>query len=392
MPISAPRNTAAANYAAPRADWVHDLDAVEPGAWNRVAGTADPFVSHEFLSALERTDCLPEHGWFPCHLTLTSENTLIAAAPLYLRSNSFGEFVFDWNWADAYERAGGEYYPKLVSAIPFSPVLGPRLLVDPLCSDPGTLRDLMIRHIIGLAESRQLSSFHCLFPVVDDARSLLEHGLLPRKTVHYCWHNHGYRDFADFLDSMKSRRRKEIQRERRHVRESGVEIERLSGSDIKDHHWETFYEFYCSTFHRRWGSPRFTLDFFRALSSTLPDRVLLILARRNRRYVAGAFAMQGQDRLYGRHWGCSEDLRFLHFELCYYQTIEHCIDLGLLRLDAGVQGEHKLNRGFEPAAAISCHWVRHQAFRAAIDDYLVRETSGVDQYVEALRRHLPFKV
>jgi hypothetical protein len=315
---------------------------------------------------------------------------MVAAAPLYLRDNSFGEFVFDWNWADAYERAGGTYYPKLVSAIPFSPVRGPRLLIDPSCTDPDAVRDLLIRHIIELADQLELSSFHCLFPREVDAAGFLQHRLLARKTLQYCWYNRGYRDYNDFLGALNSKRRKEILRERRHVRESGVEIVRLTGHEIREQHWQAFYTFYCSTFHRRWGSPRFTMEFFQSLSRSLPDRTLLILARRQGRYIAGAFAMIGTDTLYGRHWGCTEDIRFLHFELCYYQTIEHCISLGLERLDAGVQGEHKLSRGFEPVAAVSCHWIRHPGFRAAIEEYLAGETLDFDQYVESLRHHLPF--
>ena len=370
--------------------WLNSLSEVAREDWDRLAGSADPFVSHTFLSALEECDCLAGHGWRPCHVAVRSGSAIIAAAPLYLRDNSFGEFVFDWNWADAYERAGGSYYPKLVSAIPFSPVRGPRLLINPSCENPQAARDLLVRSVVDFADELELSSFHCLFPREIDVQSLLHHGMLPRKTLQYCWFNHGYRDFRDFLDALSSKRRKEIVRERRHVREAGVEIERLTGRDIQDDHWQTFYKFYCSTFHRRWGSPRFTLDFFRSLSDRLPDQTLLILARSHGRYIAGAFAMIGTDTLYGRHWGCAEDVRFLHFELCYYQTIEHCISLGLERLDAGVQGEHKLSRGFEPVPAVSCHWIRHPGFRAAIEDYLARETAGFDQYVEALKLHLPF--
>ena len=361
------------------------LSDVAPDEWNRLAGDSNPFVSHAFLSALEEHDCLGDHGWRPYHLTITRGSSLVAAAPLYLRDNSFGEFVFDWNWADAYERAGGAYYPKLVSAIPFSPVCGPRLLIDPACGEPDRVRELLVRQIIELTDQLELSSFHCLFPAETDADSFLKHRLLPRKTLQYCWFNRGYRDFGDYLDALNSKRRKEILRERRHVREAGVEIIRLTGREIQEHHWRTFYAFYCSTFHRRWGSPRFTLKFFQSLSSNLPDQTLLILAHKEGRYIAGAFAMIGMDTLFGRHWGCTEDVRFLHFELCYYQTIEHCIGLGLKRLDAGVQGEHKLTRGFEPL-------IRHPGFRAAIADYLVSETRDLDAYVDALKHHLPFRM
>ncbi|MGH8246963.1 MAG: GNAT family N-acetyltransferase [Gammaproteobacteria bacterium] len=359
--------------------------------WDRIVGTRNPFLSHAFLSGLEEHDCLKDHGWVPCHLAVSSGRSLIGAVPLYLRTNSFGEFVFDWAWAEAYERAGGRYYPKLVAAVPFTPVIGPRLLIRPGFPDAAYARDLLIDGILDVARQAELSSFHCLFPETPDAEQFGRRGLLLRKTLQFHWINPGYRDFDDFLDNLTSKRRKQLRRERREIGKQGIEIERLRGGEISSHQWRIFHEFYRSTFHRRWGSPRFTLDFFESLSQRLPDQTLLILARHGRRYVAGAFAMLDDETLYGRHWGCAVDLPFLHFELCYYQTIEYCIEIGLKKVDAGVQGEHKLNRGFQPVGGLSCHWIRHPGFASAIGRYLAQETAQIDGYIESLRHHLPFK-
>ena len=373
---------------------VRQLDSLKdiPAAdWDRLAGTRNPFTRHAFLYGLEEHDCLEEHGWHPCHLTAWSGPRLIGALPLYLRTNSYGEFVFDWAWADAYQRAGGRYYPKLVSAIPFTPVSGPRLLVDADYPASEAVRNRLVAAALQFADGNALSSVHCLFPETDDEACLERGGFLLRKTCQFHWFNRQYRDFQDFLDALSSKRRKQIRRERRAVGDAGVEIERLPGGAISDEQWQTFYQFYCSTFHRRWGSPRLTLPFFMSLSRRLPDQTLLVLARHHGRYIAGAFAMMGDDTLYGRHWGCSEDLPFLHFELCYYQIIELCIERRLSWVDAGVQGEHKLSRGFAPVGAPSFHWLRHPGFRIAIEDYLKRETRDVDSYVESLKQHLPYR-
>ncbi|MBI2994111.1 MAG: N-acetyltransferase [Gammaproteobacteria bacterium] len=369
-------------------DGLHDI---RPADWDRLAGGGNPFLRHAFLHGLEEHDCLDAHGWQPCHLAAWSGSRLVGALPLYLRSNSYGEFVFDWAWADAYQRAGGRYYPKLVSAIPFTPVCGPRLLIDAEFPGAAAVREQLAAAALHFAERHALSSVHCLFPPADDEPTFERNGFLRRKTCQFHWFNRGYRDFQDFLDALTSKRRKAIRRERRAVGEAGVNIERLDGRDVTDPHWRRFYEFYCSTFHRRWGSPRLTLPFFMSLSRRMPEQTLLILASRRGRCIAGAFAMLGDDAIYGRHWGCEEDLPFLHFELCYYQTIDLCIERRLSRVDAGVQGEHKLSRGFAPIAASSFHWLRHPGFRAAIEDYLKQETREVDAYMESLEFHLPYR-
>ena len=359
--------------------------------WNRLNNQQNPFLQHEFLYGLETTDCLQAEGWISRHITVEIDDKLIAALPLYFRTNSYGEFVFDWAWADAYERAGGNYYPKLVSAIPFTPVRGQRLLIKEDFGDANQLRKIIIEQLIESADSAKISSFHCLFPIDEDVDVFSEHNLLKRKGVQFHWHNQGYRDFQDFLDNLTSKKRKQIKRERRQAIEAGVEIEILKGNEISDEQWQAFYDFYCSTFYRRWGNPRLTLAFFKLLSDKMPNSTLLILAKQNTEYVAGAFAMLSEDTLYGRHWGCSRQLPFLHFELCYYQTIDYCINNGLQVLDAGVQGEHKLSRGFDPVATWSCHWIRHEGFRASIGDFLNRETREIDFYINNLNQHLPYK-
>lgn len=374
-----------------RINHISGIDRVSIEEWNRLAGPLNPFLRHEFLGGLERHHCLDGHGWQPHHLVVHEGQRLVGALPLYLKNNSYGEFVFDWSWADAYERAGGNYYPKFVSAIPFAPVRGPRLLVDNRCQDSDGVRELLLDTVIEKINNTGVSSFHCLFPEQQDVDFMKDHHLLMRKGIQYHWHNRGYRDFDDFLNTLTSKKRKQIKRERRQVRENRIEIEVLNGPDISSDQWAVFFEFYCSTFYRRWGAPRMTYDFFVSLSRILPEHTLLILARRENQYVAGAFAMLGRDTLYGRHWGCNSDYPFLHFELCYYQTIEYCIRYNLRTVDAGVQGEHKLSRGFEPEATWSCHWIRHKGFRNAIKDFVDREIPAIDAYIRELNSHLPYK-
>ena len=368
------------------------LEQVDKSEWNQLDCGGNPFLRYDFLYGLERFKCLDGHGWQPCHLLLSAaDDRLLGAMPLYLRDNSNGEFVFDWAWADAYQRAGGNYYPKLVSAIPFTPVRGPRILINRSAGREQDIKNTIVKTVADLAQRSQLSSFHCLFTAEEDLEILEKNDLLLRRTCQFHWHNRDYEDFDHFLQGMTSKRRKQIRRERRTVRDEGVEIMRLVGADITEEHWEAFYEFYCNTFYQRWGSPRLTLDFFHHLSTAMPDNTLLILAKQGKDYVAGAFAMLSDTTLYGRHWGCDRYLANLHFELCYYQTIEHCLAHRLASVDAGVQGEHKLNRGFEPHLALSGHWIRHPRFRLAIDNFLEQETAQLEAYVKTLEEHLPFK-
>jgi uncharacterized protein len=373
-----------------RIETIDNLAAVQPSAWDALDDRHNPFLRHAFLAGLEQHGCLETHGWLPVHLLAWRNRQLVGALPLYYKDNSYGEFVFDWAWADAHEKSIGPYYPKLVSAIPFTPVTGPRLLSGGT-PDAAPVRQQLTTAALELAESRRLSSAHVLFPDHESSTALAQSSLMRRNGCQYHWHNRGYTDFDDFLAALTSKRRKEIRRERRHVADSGLQIELLRGTEIRDHHWAAFHEFYCDTFHRKWGRPRLTLDFLLHLSTAAPDLPLLILARDGRRYVAGAFALLGEDTLYGRHWGCSADYRYLHFELCYYQTIAFCIEHNLVRLDAGAQGEHKLDRGFEPVMTCSYHWLNDTRFSAAVADFLAREQVLIDEYVARLNGQLAYR-
>ena len=369
---------------------VTDLQTIAAKDWARLETGGNPFLSYPFLAGLEQYGCLQHQYWQPCHIAIEDNGALQGLLPLYVKQDSYGEFVFDWAWAEAYQRAGRRYYPKLVSAIPFTPVAGPRLLINKT-ADKADIQKMLIGAAVALMRGNNLSSLHFLFPAENDAAVSVEQQALQRLTCQYHWFNRGYRDFQDFTGAMTSKKRKQLLRERRAVREAGVEIERLGGADISAEQWETFYHFYCATFYKKWGEPRLTLDFFKSLGRALPAQTLLILAEKSGRYIAGAFAMRDHDTLYGRHWGCVETLPFLHFELCYYQTIEHAIRHGLRRLDAGVQGEHKLARGFSPVAMPSAHWIREADFRRAIEQNLRRETAAMTEHIEMLRGHLPYK-
>lgn len=369
---------------------IPSLAAIDERHWDALHRGDDPFLSHAFLSALERTDCLEPQGWRPLHLLCHEGNTLAGALPLYLRDNSLGEFVFDWNWADAYQRTGQSYYPKLVSAIPFVPATGARLLVHP-DADRDAVSAALCNAALALTDRHALSSWHCLFPTEAQAQTLGEHGLLLRHGCQYHWRNRGYRDFDAFLAQLNARRRKEIRRERRQVEAHGLIHEVHDGTTMSPRLWSILHRFYCSTFARRWGAPRLTEAFFNELGRTLPRQTLVFLARDGDEYVAGAYAMRGTRTLYGRHWGCSRELPLLHFELCYYRTIDYCIQHGLEHFDAGAQGEHKIPRGFEPVTTYSAHYLREPRFRRAIADFLRRETAQVALQVRNLAAHSPYR-
>ncbi|MGR8918365.1 MAG: GNAT family N-acetyltransferase [Gammaproteobacteria bacterium] len=366
------------------------LAGVDPAAWDRLA-RGNPFMRHGFLHGLEDTDCLAPQGWYPQHLAIYDGDTLRAALPLYVRDNSYGEFVFDWSWADAYERAGGRYYPKLVTAAPFSPVTGTRLLIAPDDADYAALADVLVAAGVKACNDNGLSSWHCLFPEADELEPFRRGGLLPRLGCQYHWFNDGYADFDDFLARLTSKKRKAIRRERRLVEEQALNIETLVGDAITPAQWSVFHRFYCSTFHRKWGEPRLNEAFFQTLNERLPGAPVLILARDGDDYVAGAFSLRGTDTLYGRHWGCSAHHDNLHFELCYYRTIDFCIEHGLARLDAGAQGEHKLSRGFVPVKTWSMHWLRDDGFRSAVGDFLDHEHQALEQYIAGLDEHVAFR-
>ncbi len=369
---------------------------VDGRSWDRCANPPgepmNPFVSHAFLAALERSGSTsPRTGWLAQHLLLEEpQGRLLAAAPCYLKSHSRGEFVFDWGWADAYERAGGRYYPKLQIAVPFSPVTGPRLL-----SPPGPAQATHRRHLAAgaaeLCRNLKASSVHITFLTQAEAADLGSIGWLERTDTQFHWHNQDYSQFSDFLAALASRKRKNIRKERAAVSAAGIEFEWLTGSDIKEHHWDTFFGFYLDTGSRKWGSPYLNRSFFSMIGETMASRVLLIVARRGRRAIAGALNLIGSDALYGRYWGTAEHHEFLHFEACYYQAIEFAIAHRLARVEAGAQGPHKLARGYLPSLTHSAHHIVDRRFAHAVADYLERERRAVAEDSFWLGEHSPFR-
>jgi hypothetical protein len=367
-----------------REDW--DACATSPGA------PYNPFISYDFLDCLEESGCAVERtGWGPQHLAARDPCGAVAAvAPLYLKSHSQGEYIFDHAWADAYERAGGRYYPKLVSASPFSPVTGPRLLVrDPDQLDLG--RRWLLQAALTVCERFDVTAFGVNFPTESEWRFMGEHGLLQRQNQQYHWVNQGYATFDDFLAALSSGRRKTIRRERRDAAK-GLEIVQLSGPDLTEDHWDAFYSFYMDTGSRKWGRPYLNRLFFSLLGERMADRVLLVMARRDGRWIAGALNLVGSDCLYGRNWGCLEDVPFLHFELCYYQAIEYAITHGLARVEAGAQGQHKIARGYLPSAVYSAHYIADRALRAPVARFLEEERRSVQGEMDWLaEEYSPFR-
>ncbi|MDX1514934.1 MAG: GNAT family N-acetyltransferase [Gammaproteobacteria bacterium] len=366
------------------------LEQVPAGAWNALAGPAQPFLRHEFLLALEQTGCVGAGtGWHPRHLLLHAGEKLVGAAPMYLKTHSYGEFVFDWSWAEAYARAGRDYYPKLISAVPFTPVTGPRLLIDPTL--PGdVIRGAAGNAALEVAERMEASSVHWLFTSEPDSQALAAAGYVLRAGCQFHWRNPGFRDFQDYLDSLRSKKRKQIRRERREAERSGLEIEVLSGADLEETHCDAYHELYSATYDRKWGYPSLSREFFHSLRQSLADALVLVLARRGRRYVAGAHLLRGQTRLFGRNWGRSEYHPCVHFEVCYYRPMEYAIARGLEVFEAGAQGEHKLSRGFLPVATWSAHGLLDADFRRAVAEFTRREQAEIRAYIEAMGRHSPY--
>ena len=391
MALKATPETAIAPTATLRATVAESLADVPAPEWNRLAGDDNPFLRHEFLSALERHGCVgADSGWYPRHLLVYCEERLVGAAPLYIKAHSFGEFGSDWAWADAYQRAGMAYYPKLVSAIPFTPATGKRLLCEP-GADNAQLMAAIVEAAVEIAGSSGMSSLQWLFTTEDDTRALQARGLAHRIGCQYHWHNHGYRDFQDYLDHLRSKRRKQVRRERREANSSDVEIEVLSGAEASEADWHAYHRLYSATYDRKWGYPSLTPEFFCEMGKSMPDSVMLVLARRGRHCVAGAHLFRGSNTLYGRNWGCSEYLPSLHFEMCYYRGIAYCIDQGLAVFEAGAQGEHKIWRGFVPEATHSAHWFQDERFRDAIGDFLRREHVEITHHMDIMAQHTPFR-
>ncbi len=351
----------------------------------------NPFVSWDFLEALERSGTVSaKTGWTPRHAVLKEAGAVTAVMPCYAKSHSQGEYVFDWGWADAFERAGGRYYPKLQVSVPFTPVTGPRLLTAP-GPHAAERKKMLAAGLVELTRRMGASSAHITFLPEADAASLAELGFLRRTDQQFHFTDEGFGDFEGFLAALASRKRKAVRKERREALASGVEIEWLTGKDLTEAAWDSFFAFYMDTGSRKWGRPYLNRRFFSLLSERMSDKVLLIMAKRNRRFVAGALNLIGSDALYGRYWGAVEDLPYLHFEVCYYQAIDYALKHGLKRVEAGAQGAHKLARGYLPTMTHSAHYIADPSFRRAVADYLATERREVAYQGVVLYEHAPFR-
>jgi len=367
------------------------ISQIPAAAWDACAGDGNPSVCHAFLDALEESGSTTSRtGWMPQHLSVAGpDGAIVGLVPLYAKTHSYGEYIFDYGWADAYERAGGRYYPKLLSAAPFTPVPGPRLMLR--AGAPPEIRTHLIAGMIELAKRRRISSVHVNFPEQADMDALAEAGFLQRLSQQFHWANDGYRDFDDFLAALNSRKRKAVKKERREALAPGLEIEVLTGSDLKPRHWDAFYEFYLATSDRKWGSAYLNRRFFALIGERMPEKIVLVMARHGANYVAGAFNLLGKDTIYGRNWGSYGDYKFLHFECCYYQAIEFAITHGLKRVEAGAQGPHKIQRGYLPTPTYSAHWIPDPAFRRAVAQFLTRERDMVAHKMDGLSEFSPFR-
>ena len=376
------------------------LKEVDAAAWDRCAtGTADekgeddnPFVRHAFLSALEDSgSAIAETGWGGAHLLMHNDKKeLIGAVPAFLKSHSRGEYVFDHAWADAYRRVGGHYYPKLQIAVPFTPVTGPRLLIAP-SPQHNELRDHLASALKNVAAKTDASSVHATFLTEADLKSFSNAKYLQRYDQQFHWINNQYNSFDDFLTSLSSRKRKSIKRERRDALSAEIAMEWVTGSDIKEHHWDAFFEFYIDTGSRKWGSPYLTREFFSLIGERMASKILLVMAKRDGRYIAGAINFIGSRTLYGRNWGAIEHHPFLHFETCYYQAMDFAIAHKLVSVEAGAQGEHKLARGYRPVMTRSAHFLRDPGLHQAVANYLEEERAYVERLGGVLAGHLPFR-
>lgn len=370
---------------------INSLTQVDAEAWNALTGVAYPFMRHEFLLALEQSGAVSEQtGWLPRHLLVMDKEELLAVMPLYLKQHSFGEYVFDHQWANAYYRNGLDYYPKWLSAIPFTPCQGARFCIKPGI-DPSVVLQLLFDFIKNLSELNAVSSWHCLFPEVRQLELLQAMELGIREGVQFHWFNKGYVCFDDFLQTLSAAKRKMIKRERRRVIEQGVCLQRIAGHEAGAEQWQAFFRFYAMTYLKKASQPYLNLAFFQQIAATMGEQLLLVFALKDDQYVGAALSFVGSDTLYGRYWGCHEEYNALHFEACYYQGLDYCIEQGLSRFDSGAQGEHKISRGFEPITTYSAHWIKDAGFAKAITQFLAREQTSIRLYKEDAMAYLPFK-
>jgi len=367
------------------------INEVSADEWNHLVDNDNPFARFEFLNALELHHCVGQtYGWLPQHIIVKDNNKIVAASPMYLKNNSYGEFVFDWAWADAYHRSGLEYYPKLVTSIPYTPATGQRFLIK----DNGRyveLSQLIINTALQHAKTIGASSMHWLFPSTQDTEQLKHKDLMIRLGCQFHWKNNDYTDFDHYLSSFNSKNRKKIKRERKQIQKQEIDIEIRTGSDMNDELWKIYHSFYSSTFDKKSGMATLSLEFFNSIGETMPENILVLFAKHENEYVASAFCIRGEKTLYGRHWGCNEEFDSLHFELCYYQGLEYCINNGLTRFEPGAQGEHKIYRGFLPTQTWSAHWVAHPEFDTVIRKHVQHEYEGMQYYIKDMHTHSPFK-
>jgi predicted N-acyltransferase len=374
---------------------IERLADIPAAQWNAVANPDgvdyDPFLSWAFLDSLETSGAVsPESGWTPYHIVIDGpDGTLKAAMPLYAKTHSQGEFVFDHSWADAYERGGGNYYPKLLTAVPFTPVTGRRRLV-PNGPETAELKQSLLTAAIQLAQRNNISSFHMNFIEPSEASALNQTQMLQRTDQQFHWTNNDYKNFDDFLADLSSAKRKNLRKERRKAQD-GLTFEHIRGDDITEAHWDAFYDFYLDTGQRKWGSPYLNRETFSLLSERMANDILLIFACEDGAAIGGAMNMIGSNTLYGRYWGCRETRPMLHFETCYYQAIDFAIENGLKRVEAGAQGGHKLARGYAPVATHSAHWIAHPGLRDAVSHYLKQERAAVENEIDYLQTRTPFK-
>ena len=373
---------------------VTSLEDVDARAWDTCAGEDNPFVSYSFLSALEDSgSATGKTGWACQHLIIEDgDGGYLGVAPIYVKSHSYGEYVFDWGWADAYERAGGQYFPKLLCGVPFTPVTGPRLMVAPNSVDhENDIRAALCAAMVQIADRLKLSSIHINFSTKPEWDLMGEMSFLLRQGQQFHWENNGYATFDDFLAGLSSRKRKNIRKERAKVTDIGLNIRALTGDEITEGHWDAFYKFYRNTSDRKWGSAYLNRRFFSMLGERCKDSVVLIYAEADGLPVAGALNLAGSDTLFGRNWGCAAQFKFLHFETCYYQAMDYAIAHGLKRVEAGAQGPHKIQRGYLPSATYSAHWIADKSFRDAVEQFLEEERQGVEYEMELIAKHSPFR-
>ena len=372
--------------------FLDSIQEVSKDEWERVQNSDYPFLKYDFLKTLEITKCVsPEQGWTPLHLVVSSDEEILALMPLYIKTDSQGEFIFDWSWADAYYRNGLDYYPKLVSSIPFTPASGPRILISNKARSPEIIKEVS-NALKKITKDSNFSSVHILLAGKDEIANFSDQDFSLRTSYSFHWFNKDYTSFNHFLEDMTSRQRKNIKKERNKIIEQGISLIRVTGNEITLEMIESFYQFYQVTYLKRGMRGYLNFEFFKKIVETIPESIMLVLAQNpSGQYVAGALNFFDQEKLYGRYWGCLEEYDSLHFETCYYQGIEFCIDEKLHSFDPGVQGEHKIKRGFCPIETFSAHWIKDLRFKEAIDDFLDREREHVLEYNQDRRALLPFK-